>query len=77
MNKFLLVAALATACSSPGPAALGKAPSNVKHPHLVSKSERLTEKAQDGFNRGDPNDPYWEPCLSYQRSWGPGACGGD
>jgi hypothetical protein len=23
-----------------------------------------------------PAIPYWEPCLSYQRSWGPGACGG-
>ena len=20
-------------------------------------------------------DPYWEPCLSYQRNWGPGAFG--
>jgi hypothetical protein len=37
-------------------------------------SERLSN-ALGGFNRGDPNDPYWEPCLSYYRDWGPGACG--
>ena len=45
----------------------------VKHPGSGPTSERLRD-ALGGFNRGDPNDPYWDPCLSYDRDWGPGAC---
>jgi len=75
MNRLLLIAALVVVWSSPGLAASYKVQTKAKHAHIVAKPERLSEK--DGFNRGDPNDPYWEPCLSYQRSWGPGACGGN
>jgi hypothetical protein len=77
MNRFLLIAALMAVWSSPGLADPGKAQAKVKHPYVSSTSKRLSVRGQDGFNRGDPNDPYWEPCLSYQRSWGPGACGGN
>jgi hypothetical protein len=41
----------------------------------VPHSKQLKD-ALGGWNRGDPNDPYWDPCISYQRNWGPGACGG-
>jgi hypothetical protein len=82
MNKFLVAVALLAACASPAVAGPGKvrakqgqfyaAPEWVRPlPH----SERLAN-ALGGWNRGYPGDPYWEPCLSYQRSWGPGACGG-
>jgi hypothetical protein len=37
-----------------------------KHNYVGPPSKRLSKA---------PNDPYWEPCLSYYRSWGPGACG--
>jgi len=30
--------------------------------------------ALGGFNRGDPNDPYWDPCLSYDRDLDLVAC---
>jgi hypothetical protein len=83
MNKFLLAAAIVAACASPALAGSGKM--RAKHAHTVyaaphsvyvgPRSERLAN-ALGGWNRGDPNDPYWEPCLSYYRSWGPGACGG-
>ena len=42
----------------------------------LPRSERLAN-ALGGWNRGYPADPYWDPCLSYQRNWGPGACGGN
>ncbi len=83
MNKLLLAAALIAACASPALAGSGKW--RTKHGHSVygapntvyvgPRSERLAN-ALGGWNRGDPNDPYWEPCLSYYRNWGPGACGG-
>ena len=82
MNKFLLAVALVAACASPALAGSGKSKGKqtqiyVAH-HSVyvgPRSQRLAN-ALGGWNRGDPNDPYWEPCLSYYRSWGPGACGG-
>ena len=82
MNKLLLAVALLATCS--GPALAGWDNVKGKHarvytaPHSVytgPRSERLAN-ALGGWNRGDPNDPYWEPCLSYYRGWGPGACGG-
>jgi hypothetical protein len=73
----LLLAAAIT--SAPASANYG-----VRHGHTVyatpnavfadPRSQRLAN-ALGGWNRGDPNDPYWDPCLSYYRSWGPGACG--
>jgi hypothetical protein len=42
---------------------------------FVPQSRSLKD-ALGGWNRGDPNDPYWDPCISYQRSWGTGGCGG-
>jgi hypothetical protein len=84
MNKFLLVLALVVTCSSP--ALAGKV--RAKQAHMVDgyalpywvyplpHSERLANSL-GGWNRGYPADPYWEPCLSYQRNWGPGACGGN
>jgi hypothetical protein len=75
MNRFLLVIALAIAYSAPVLAASGETHSKAKQTHVGPTSERLS-KALGGFNRGDPNDPYWDPCISYQRNWGPGACGG-
>jgi len=45
----------------------------VRHLGPGLTSEHLRD-ALGGFNRGDPNDPYWDPCLSYDRDWGPGAC---
>ena len=82
MNRFLLGVALAAACSSPALAALGKAQPNHAYTYPtpswvlpLPRSERLAN-ALGGWNRGYPDDPYWNPCLSYQRSWGPGDCGG-
>jgi hypothetical protein len=80
MNRFLLVVALLAAWSSPALAGCGRA----KHAevytapewvHPIPHSQHLAN-ALGGWNRGYPADPYWEPCLSYERSWGPGACGG-
>jgi hypothetical protein len=84
MNKFLLVLALVVACCS-SPALAGNVRPRQAHtvdgyplPYWVyplPHSERLAN-SMGGWNRGYPADPYWDPCLSYQRSWGPGACGG-
>ena len=84
MNRFILVVALAAACSSPAFAGSGKVRANHAYnvyptPSWVlplPRSERLAN-ALGGWNRGYPADPYWDPCLSYQRNWGPGACGGN
>jgi hypothetical protein len=72
MNRTLLVAALLLVCFASALAESGK--TKAKETPVVQRSERLA-KALGGFNRGDPNDPDWEPCLSYYRGWGPGACG--
>jgi hypothetical protein len=74
MNRFLLVTLLVVACSAPLLGAPAKTQTTAKHTYVGPPSKRLS-KALGGFNRGDPNDPYWEPCLSYYRSWGPRACG--
>ena len=79
MNRSLLVIALLAACTSPAWA--GKVHSNQTYTGYPSwvlplpHSERLAN-ALGGWNRGYPADPYWDPCLSYSRNWGPGACGG-
>jgi hypothetical protein len=75
MKRFLLAVAFVLACSAPVLAEHGKTQSKAKQTQVAPTSERL-RNALGGFNRGDPNDPYWEPCLSYQRGWGTGACGG-
>jgi hypothetical protein len=81
MNKVLLAVALLAACASPALAGSGKVKDKQARvysgPQSVyeTRSGRLAN-ALGGWNRGDPNDPYWEPCLSYYRNWGPGACGG-
>jgi hypothetical protein len=81
MNRFLLGVALLAACSGSALAASGKvhqAHSAYPIPPWVKPlphSERLANSL-GGWNRGYAADPYWEPCLSYQRTWGPGACGG-
>src|SRR6476619_4323497 len=74
MNRFTLVVALAAACSSPAFAGSGKV--RVNHAYNayqtpswvlpLPRSERLAN-ALGGWNRGYPADPYWDPCLSYQR----------
>jgi hypothetical protein len=74
MNRLLLAAALVVVCAAPVAAASGKTPTQTRQTPVGPASERLSN-ALGGWNRGDPNDPYWEPCLSYYRSWGPGACG--
>src|SRR5262245_12455790 len=83
MNKFLLAVALLAACASPALAGSGKVRGKAGYnsyavPTWVQPSPRSGRLANalGGWNRGYPGDPYWEPCLSYQRSWGPGACGG-
>ena len=83
MKRLLLAIAIVAACSNPVLAGSGKVRANRPYtayptPSWVlplPHSERLAN-ALDGWNRGYPADPYWEPCLSYQRNWGPGACGG-
>jgi len=86
MSKFLVVVALLAACASPALAGSAKVRSHHGYNGYSSyptpdwvrplpHSERLAN-ALGGWNRGYPGDPYWEPCLSYQRTWGPGACGG-
>ena len=83
MNKLLLAVALLAACASPALAGSGKVRGKAGYnpypaPAWVQPSPRSDRLAYalGGWNRGYPGDPYWEPCLSYQRSWGPGACGG-
>lgn len=75
MNRTLVVAALLlVCCSAPVSAGSGKVQTKAKETPAAPRLERLAN-ALGGYNRGDPNDPYWEPCLSYYRSWSPGACG--
>jgi hypothetical protein len=76
MNRLLLAGALVLAFSAPVLATTGQTLSKAKQTYVL-KRHWNAERAQGGFNRGDPNDPYWEPCLSYQRNWGVGACGGN
>jgi opacity protein-like surface antigen len=89
MTKILLALALAVACSTSVLAAQAKPQAQSGGPYVygtadekligrgahVPHSKQLKD-ALGGWNRGDPNDPYWDPCISYQRNWGPGACGG-
>lgn len=89
MTKILLALALAVACSTSVLAAQAKPQAQSGSPYVygtadekligrgayVPHSKHLKD-ALGGWNRGDPNDPYWDPCISYQRNWGPGACGG-
>ena len=81
MTRLLLALALAAACSTSVFAAQGKVRAlsgygtQDQKGVFVPHSKKLKD-ALGGWNRGDPNDPYWDPCISYQRSWGPGACGG-
>jgi hypothetical protein len=90
IKTILLAFALAAACSTSAPAEQTKAQSHTTgYPYVygtadekllgrgayVPHSKKLKD-ALGGWNRGDPNDPYWDPCISYQRNWGPGACGG-
>ena len=89
MTKILLALALAVACSTSVLAAQAKPQAQSGGPYIygtadekligrgayVPHSKQLKD-ALGGWNRGDPNDPYWDPCISYQRNWGPGACGG-
>ena len=74
MVRILVVTVLSIFCLAPALGAPMKTQTAAKHTHVGPHSDRLSN-ALGGFNRGDPNDPYWEPCLSYYRSWGPGACG--
>ncbi len=89
MTKILLALALAVACSTSVLAAQAKPQAQSGGPYVygtadeklvgrgayVPHSKHLKD-ALGGWNRGDPNDPYWDPCISYYRGWGPGACGG-
>jgi hypothetical protein len=86
MTRLLLALALAAACSTSALAAQGKIRALSQGPYgygtpqdqkgvFVPHSKKLRD-ALGGWNQGDPNDPYWDPCISYQRNWGPGACGG-
>jgi hypothetical protein len=87
MTRLLLALAIAAACSTSAFAAQGKTRALTGAPNAYgTQDEKLvgaysphSNKLKDalgGWNRGDPNDPYWDPCISYQRGWGPGACGG-
>ena len=90
MTKILLAIALVAAYATAALAAQGKSQALTGGPYVygtedekligsgafVPHSKRLKD-ALGGFNRGDPNDPYWDPCISYQRNWGVGACGGN
>jgi hypothetical protein len=90
MTKILLAIALVAACSTTALAAQGKSQALTGGPYVYgTEDEKLIgsgafvphskhlKDALGGFNRGDPNDPYWDPCISYQRNWGVGACGGN
>ncbi len=80
MTRTILALAVAVACSTSALAAQGKMNSGsygnaTANGVFVPHSKKLKD-ALGGWNQGDPNDPYWDPCLSYYRGWGPGACGG-
>jgi len=82
MKSVIFAVVLMAACS---PALAGSGKLRADHSNTfyptpswvlpLPHSQRLAN-ALGGFNRGYPADPYWDPCLSYTRSWGPGACGG-
>jgi len=74
MSKFFLAAPLLIMGITLMSRALAKAQKTARPAQSEQGSKRLSE-ALGSFNRRDPNDPYWEPCLSYYRGWGPGACG--
>jgi hypothetical protein len=83
MTRIVLAIALTIACFAAALGAQEKAKENASGSHrtkaatgvFVPHSKKLKD-ALGGWNRGDPDDPYWDPCLSYSRDWGPGACGG-
>jgi hypothetical protein len=87
MTRVLFAFALAVVCSTSALAGQGRALAGGPYVYgtqdeklsargaYVPHSKQLKD-ALGGWNRGDPNDPYWDPCISYQRGWGPGACGG-
>jgi hypothetical protein len=58
MNRLLLAVALAVVCAVPVSAASDKTQTKTRHTPAEPTPERLS-KALGGFNRGDPNDPYW------------------
>ncbi len=82
LARIVLAIALTIACSTTALVAHEKAKANASGSYrtaaasggFVPHSKKLKD-ALGGWNRGDPDDPYWDPCLSYSRDWGPGACG--
>jgi hypothetical protein len=64
MNRFALAAALVLFGAAPVSAGLSKTQTTAKHSPSRQNS-KLSSEALGGFNRGDPKNPYWEPCLSY------------
>lgn len=89
MTRILLAIAAVAACSTSALVAQGKTREPAGYPYVYgTEDEKLIGSgvfvphskelsgALGGWNRGDPNDPYWDPCISYQRDWGTGACGG-
>jgi hypothetical protein len=64
-----LVASLAFAVPQPALAKPAQSQSPAKQAHVVGKGKTQSREAESC------GDPYWDCCLSYYRSWGPGACG--
>ena len=61
----MLVSVLALIVATPALAAHTQAQPKSENP--TPTSERL-RNALGGFNRGDPNDPYWDPGRPFDRN---------
>src|ERR1700747_3105035 len=73
MKRLILSIALLSSFTIPAAASVGNGLAEVR-PHGERSGTAHTSKLRR-TSAEVRKDPYWEPCLSYQRSWGPGACG--
>jgi hypothetical protein len=74
MNRLLLAVALAVVCAVPcRPHQIRRKPKQGTHPR--SRLRSVYRKRWVDLTEAIPTTPIGDPCLSYYRSWGPGACG--
>jgi hypothetical protein len=71
MNKVLVGATLGLAVAAWSQPGLTK----TAHKHYRPAPERVASQSGTQINKETCGDPYWDCCISYYRSWGPGACG--
>jgi hypothetical protein len=73
MKRLILTIALLSSFTIPAAASFRNGLAEVR-PHSERSATAHTSKLRRTAAEVR-KDPYWEPCLSYERNWGPGACG--